>query len=118
MSKNMNPMIVSLLTLFLLSAPIFVYLDATAHNVGKPVGTKRGFLVNWHAGEWAICCMCLGPIGLAAYLFNRRLLITKGLESPVSLSYVHRACVLSLLLVWAGFFAIYGHIRDAGTFSH
>lgn len=79
--------------------PLFIYSDCCANRIGK-VG-ERGVLSNWHALEWAICGLMLGPLGLLVYLVRRRALISEAKQHPIVVSAFHKYGVLLLILLVA-----------------
>jgi hypothetical protein len=85
----------------LVLGPSVVYLDATGHGVGKIKEEKSGFLKNWRAADWAICCTCFGPLGLAAYWWKRKALLAFAKDHPVRVPVWQRTAVILLLLMIA-----------------
>ena len=83
---------------------IFVYLDATRHNIGAIKG-KKGFF-NMTAGGWAACTLLFTVIYLTVYLFKRKKLILAAKEFPVHASGLKRFMTVLLILL-VGFAFLY-----------
>ena len=66
------------------STSVWVYLDATANNIGKIPGGKGMF--NMSAGAWAIVTLLLWIIGFPAYLIKHGSLIENAKANPVTAS--------------------------------
>lgn len=81
--------------------PAGVYIDATNNNIGRASGERRGFLQGWHAGEWGLCCIGMGPVGLILYITKRAELVRTANVRAVNIRYRHRMIVVALLLLAA-----------------
>ena len=76
----------------------FIYWDATANKIGRIRGEKG--LLNMSAGWWAfgtefLTFLAIFPI---LYFFNRKKLIAKAKDHPVSLTMWHRIFVMALVV--------------------
>ena len=73
-----------LIVLVVAVSTVWVYLDATKHNVGKIPGDSSFW--NSSAGVWSIVTLLLWIVAFPAYLIKRGALIEKAKASPVTVT--------------------------------
>ncbi len=72
-------------SIFVVGCSIWVYWDATNHNVGRIPELKE--LTNMSAGAWSAVTLGLWIIGFPGYLMNRSRLIKAAKQSPIKVGY-------------------------------
>jgi hypothetical protein len=94
---------------------LWVYLDATTHQIGKLTKEQGGQgLLNLSAAGWGWCTLLLWIVGLPAYILKRNALIDRAREYPVNVTN-RTASAVTLAVVGALEFGVVASLYFAGT---
>ena len=108
-------MINAILTAFVAVSALWIYLDATTHQIGKLSKEQGGGgLLNLSAAGWGWCTLLLWIVGLPAYILKRNALIERAREYPVNVTN-RTAPAETLAVVGALEFIVVTSLYMAGT---
>jgi hypothetical protein len=105
----------AILTAVVAVSALWIYLDATTHQIGKLTKEQggQGFL-NLSAKGWGWCTLLLWIVGLPAYILKRNTLIERAREYPVNVTN-RTAPAVTLAVVGALEFVIVASLYFVGT---
>ena len=87
----------SIMYYLVLGSMLFVYVDATKHNIGKIPGKKE--FSNMSAGMWATGTALLWIVVFPLYLFKRNRLIEIADKTPQVVPSFRRYSIISIIVV-------------------